>query len=462
MSALRRLPIRLRLVLGFAALMAAVLAATGFFVYERTASDLDRQIDRELAARLAGVIAIVRDDGDDLGDPVQDPLARVDAEGVVQVLTPSGEVADATAEQLTRTPLLEGAQLDAVLRGASVNVDVDLPGLVEPLRLAGDHTKDDFVRYGILVGASLDGREQTLDSLRRMLLIGGPIALLLSSLAAYAVATGALRPVEAMRRRAAEISEREPGQRLPVSESRDELADLGTTLNEMLDRLEAALDRERRFVGDASHELRTPLSILKAEIELALAKGRSADEMRAALQSLGEETDRLSQLAEDLLVLARADEGRLPMAVEQVRATELAKRVAARFATRDEGRARLRISVADELEIRGDSLRLEQALSNLVDNAIRYGAGEIAISARSFDGFSELHVTDEGTGFPPELLARAFERFSRADAVRARGGAGLGLAIVDAIARAHGGSVAAANRDQGGADVWISIPNAPS
>jgi heavy metal sensor kinase len=407
------------------------------------------------------VIAIVRDDGDDLGDPVQDPLARVDPEGVVQVLTPSGEVADATAEQLRDTPLLEGEQLEAVLDGASINVDVDLPGLNQTLRLVGDHTKDDNVRYAILVGASLDGREQALDSLARMLLIGAPLALLLASIAAYAVATGALRPVEAMRRRAAEISETEPGQRLPVSQARDELADLGTTLNLMLDRLEAALDRERRFVGDASHELRTPLTILKAEIELALVEGRSAEELRAALHSLGEETDRLTQLAEDLLVLARADEGRLPMAIEHVRASELAQRVATRFATRNEDRAGLSLQVPDELQVTGDPVRLEQALSNLVDNALRYGAGEITISARSINGYSELHVTDEGPGFPPELLAHAFERFSRADDVRARGGAGLGLAIVAAIARAHDGSVTAVNRDGGGADVWISIPTAP-
>jgi signal transduction histidine kinase len=456
----RLLPIRVRLALAFALIMALVLTGVGALVYERTRSDLDRQIDRELAARLAGAVAIVRDDGDDLGDPVQDPLGRVDAEGVVQVLSPSGDVADATASQLAGTPLVGAEALGSVLAGESVNVDVRGDLIDQRLRLVGAQTKDDGVRYVVLVGASLESRDDALASLARLLLIGGPIALLIATAAAYWVATAALRPVESMRRGAAEISDEDPGRRLPIPSARDEISDLGETLNQMLARLEGALARERRFVADASHELRTPLSILRAEVDLALEEGTDPVEPRAALLSVGEEADRLSQLAEDLLIVARADQGQLPIAQREVGVAELTERVVTRFAARERDRERLIVAYGGDAVVQGDPLRLEQALSNLVDNALRYGAGEVRLKARSAGDRLELHVVDRGAGFSQELLARAFDRFARADHPEARGGAGLGLAIVEAIAHAHGGSAHAANRQGGGADVWISLPAA--
>ena len=177
----------------------------------------------------------------------------------------------------------------------------------------------------VVVGATREDREEALASLERVLLIGLPIALLLAALAAYGVATAALRPVSAMRAEAAEISRLGSGRRLPVPEGRDELARLGGTLNEMLDRLERSAERERGFVASASHELRTPLALLRAELELALREGRSPEELREAVASAAAESDRLVQLAEDLLVLARADEGRLPVRPEQLDARRAAR-----------------------------------------------------------------------------------------------------------------------------------------
>lgn len=452
------LPIRLRLAGAFAIVMALVLGATGVFVYGRTAGDLERQIDRELAARLAGVVAIVRDDGDDLGDPTQDPLRRVDAEGVVQVLSQTGDVAGATAAQLEQTPLLDDEAVVRLVRNELANVDVQAPSLDQRLRVVAAQTEDDGLTYTVLVGASLAERDQALSSLSRLLSIGGPIALLLASLAGYGVAAGALRPVEAMRRRASEISDRDPGQRLPVTGSGDEIARLGTTLNEMLTRLELALERERRFVGDASHELRTPLAVLKAEIDLALSGQRSVSELEQALRSAADETDRLIRLAEDLLVLARADEDGLPVQIQPVDLGELIDRVSSRFAAGPGADSRVKPTAPVGMHINGDRIRLEQALSNMIDNALRYGGGEVAVRVDTVDDCVELHVIDQGEGFPPGLLERAFERFSRADHARAGGGAGLGLAIVEAIAAAHGGSAHVRNRSEAGADVWLSIP----
>jgi two-component system OmpR family sensor kinase len=247
----------------------------------------------------------------------------------------------------------------------------------------------------------------------------------------------------------------EPREQLPVPPTRDEVARLGTTLNAMLDRIGAAMAREREFVADASHELRTPLAVLKAELELALREGRSREELEAALSSAAEETDRLTQLAEDLLVIAQTDQGQLPVRISELPVSEVLEDVRRRFARRaaDTGR-RLSVNVEGPITARVDRLRIEQALGNMVDNALRYGAGPVRLDARAEDGHVELHVRDEGPGFPPEFLARAFDRFARSG----RGpGTGLGLAIVAAVAAAHGGSAHAANTPEGGADVWLVL-----
>jgi two-component system, OmpR family, sensor kinase len=283
----------------------------------------------------------------------------------------------------------------------------------------------------------------------------------LASLLGYALAAAALRPVEAMRKRAEHVSLRRDAERLPLPEAHDEIRRLGETLNEMLDRLRRSFERERRFVADASHELRTPLALLKAELELALRKPRTASELEQALKSAAAETDRLVRLAEDLLVLAQADDGRLPLRRDTIRAGALLGSVQEAFRPRAETAGRtIEGETANGVALDADPMRLEQALGNLVDNALRHGSGSVRLSAVERDGRVEFHVLDEGQGFPPAFLPHAFERFGRADEARTSGGAGLGLALVSAIAEAHGGSAHAVNQERGGADVWFSIPKA--
>jgi signal transduction histidine kinase len=241
--------------------------------------------------------------------------------------------------------------------------------------------------------------------------------------------------------------------------ARDEVSRLAETLNEMLARLEASLAHERRFVADASHELRTPLALLKTELEVALRRRRTREELEAALRSASEETDRLTRLAEDLLLIARSDAGELPLRRQHVRADEVLEVVAERFSrvAGERGRA-LEIVSANGLELDADPVRIEQALGNLVANALAHGGGRIVLSAQRRDALVELHVEDEGPGFPPGFIAGAFDRFTRSDDSRSGGsGSGLGLSIVELIARAHGGAVGATNRAAGGADVWIAV-----
>jgi signal transduction histidine kinase len=303
----------------------------------------------------------------------------------------------------------------------------------------------------LVAGTTRENRAETLNSLRDAFLIGGPVALLLASLAGYALAGSALRPIEAMRRRAAEISTTSLDERLPVAESRDEVSRLGETLNEMLARIEDGVLRERRFVADASHQLRTPLALLTTELELARRRDRSPEELRAALDSATESTARLSRLADNLLLLAHADEDGVPLKAEATDLADLAHQVGERFGIRVR---------AEPLVVTADPVRLEQALSNLVDNALRHGGGDVMLTAARRNGNVELHVLDEGRGFPAGFVAHAFGRFSRADSSSADG-SGLGLAIVETIARAHGGEAHAENRPGGGADVWLALPLRP-
>ena len=257
--------------------------------------------------------------------------------------------------------------------------------------------------------------------------------------------------------RASAISDRDLAERLPVSGTRDEIGRLGETLNAMLERIEGGVNRERGFLADASHELRTPLSLLRAEVELALEAPHTNDELLLALRSIGEEADRLSQLADDLLLLNRIDDGLLPLRTEAIVVDELFDGVATRFQRRAEETGRHIEVDGRRLTVIADRLRLGQALGNLIENALRHGAGTVRLFAVGREMSIEIHVTDEGNGMPADFAPKAFERFSRATEARSSAGAGLGLAIVKAIAEAHGGTVATANEPEG-ADIFLTLP----
>jgi two-component system, OmpR family, sensor kinase len=436
------------LTLAFAVVMAAVLAGMGAFVYVRVGNALVGSVDQALTAQAREVESHAREGRSSLVDP--------DVAGgptLAEFVTPGGAVSRSSPANL---PLL--VHRDDLTRLAAGR---RLRGSISLRRPSGDwrYLAVPVTGGTVVVARSLEPREESLHRLFRELLFASPLALLLASLAGYGLAAAALRPVEAMRRRAAAVSATEPG-RLPVPSGRDEISRLATTLNEMLGRLEAAFEHERRFVANASHELRTPLAMLRTELELALRRPRTHDELEDAVRSAAQETNRLSQLAEDLLLIARADQGPLPIRPEHVDVDDVLSVVAERFARRARERGRkIDVREASAL-VDADPMRVEQAIANLVENALSHGSGTIDLFAIERDDVVELHVADAGPGFPDRFLDRAFDRFSRADEARSGGGSGLGLSIVALIADAHGGSTGAANRPQGGADVWLSLPRA--
>ncbi|MEA2479504.1 MAG: hypothetical protein QOJ07_1426 [Thermoleophilaceae bacterium] len=444
-----RMPLRFKLTVAFTGVMAVLLTGAGIALSLLVAANLDSTIDDGLAARAGDAAAVV-------GASVGRSVLASTGEPFAQVLDGTGKVIDSTtgagaASLLDRASVMRARQGVVIVErrtrdGAAVRL------LARPVKASNTHEI-------VVVGEPLAQRERALGALHALLAIGGPIALLFASVVGYILAAAALRPVERMRRHAAAVTASGTSERLPVPDTNDEIGRLGRTLNEMLARLEVAFKRERAFVSDASHELRTPLAILRTELELALRGKHTQEELEDALRSAAEESERLSGLADDLLVIARSDQGRLPVRPEPLEAGEVLERVAGRFQTR--ARAERRPLMADPspgVTLNADLARIEQALANLVDNALTYGHGTVKLSARAENGSVELHVFDEGAGFPPDFLPRAFERFTRADEARTRGGTGLGLAIAAAVAGAHGGSAHAQNIE-GGAEVWIALPS---
>jgi signal transduction histidine kinase len=451
---LRQMPIRWRLTLLFAAVMAVLLAGLIAFLYLHFRSDLDYNINQSLRARAQDVAGLVRqEDGADTTGALRQLPTNPD--NVVQVLDQSGRVLGA-AGVLARPALLARNELPSAQAGAKILQRGS------SLRLYALPLPHD--RKVVVAGVSLAERDAALDKLDNALLIGVPPALLLATLAAYALAAAALRPVERMRQRAATISTDEISTRLPLPESHDEIRRLGDTLNEMLDRLEDGLNHERMFIANASHELRMPLAVLKAELEVSLRERGGEAALREAMGSAVEETDRIVKLAEDLLLLARAEDGTLPIDAHDLTVEELLAELGARFSPVFERAGRpLDVDVESlpaGTAIRADPDRIEQAVANLLDNTLRYGAGPTTLGARLGGHAVEIHVTDRGPGFGEQFLPHAFDRFSRGDPARRRGGVGLGLAIVRTIAQAHGGDAGAGDLPGGGADAWMSLPAA--
>jgi signal transduction histidine kinase len=414
----RRLPVRWQVTLAFAGALALVLLGVGAFVYLRFEAELTRTVDTGLQTRAAEVAALRRSGGN-LDAEARSPALLDDEESFAQIVSARGEVLDATRGaarvRLSSDELGRAEQGPVFLERAKGTLDG------EPARLLAVPAGSDG--EVVVVGASLDDRQEALSTLLKLMAAGFGATLLLVSGAGYWVAGITQRLTRLERARAVE---------------------------------QAMVARERRFIADASHELRTPLTTLKSELDVALQRERSPDELRAALGSAREEADRLVALAEDLLVLARADEGELPIAREPLDVGELLAGLAERRAGGE-----ISVVAPPGLVIDADRRALERAVGNLVDNALTHGGGRIDMSAADGAGAVRIAVRDHGPGFPPGFADRAFERFARPDVGRSGGGAGLGLAIVDAIARAHGGSAIASGADPG-ARVEIVLPASSS
>lgn len=398
----RAVGLRLRLTLAFAASMAVVLAGLAVFLYARFSAELQRNIDLELRSR-AGVITAALTDRNPA--PVDAARSVIDPdESFAQVLDPaSGAVVD-TSRAVRSSPMLGRAQEQGIAGPTFFSTQV--AGVADPSRLLAVPVQVDGRQLIVVVGTNLGDRNEALHRLLLLLALGIPAALLLASGIGWLVAGAALRP------------------------------------------LDAALDAERRFIDEASHDLRTPLGVLKAELDLALLRPRTREELERTLRTAGEQTDHLVRLAEDLLVHARARRGPIPVHREPVELWKFCADAAASF--RAAGKP-VTVEAEDRL-VHLDPVLMRQAVRNLLDNAFAHGGGaDVTLRAACSDHRVTVSVSDAGPGIP----GKSHRRLTRADGAAES----LGLSIVASVAEGHGGFATAGCGVPGGAVVTIDVPN---
>ncbi len=420
---------------------------------------VESQTDAELAARASTALENLGHSGE-----ANDQLGHTDApltlpDTIVMIVDPHGTITDANV------PLAQAERsIAALVRSTSAPTFETITLGAQPVRVHTVPLPPGSDRGGTLVvGRSIAALEAARAQLTATLLLLLPAALVLASGGGYLLARRALRPVDELRRRADEIVDlADLDRRLAPGPRDDELGRLGRTLDRMLARIGRAVEQQRRFTADASHELRTPLAAILADASLALSRSRGAAEYRAALERAQSAAIRLAGIVDALLTISRADAGALSRNPSVTDLGEVAALAVERSADRaHELGAKIHLRSAPGAVVRGDADALGRVADNLIDNALRHGrrGGEVTVAVTRRGGRATLSVQDDGAGFPPDLLPEAFERFRRG-AAAGGDGAGLGLAIVQAVVQAYGGRARAENLPGSGARVTVEIPSA--
>ena len=449
------MPLRVRVAAAVAVAMTVVLVAVGWLLYAREQTALRGGLDDELDARVAAVEPYIH------GDPrlarIPDTLTVDSEEGFIEVLSRRGTVVDVFPKAHRETLRLSPEELRQAA-GDQLRLTRTFPDIgtarvvVSPLDRGGRG-------YLLVAALSFSDIDEALSSLVRVLLVVLPVGVAGTTLVGWLLAGLALRPVERMRRETEAIAHEDLDRRLQVPGTGDELARLAVTMNSMLDRVESAVEHERRLVDLTSHELRTPLGVARAEAALALARRRSREELARGMEVIARQLDWMSRMSDDLLVLARSQRGHVPVrrTAVDLRAT-LEAWCEAWLARAAEHGIELTLH-ADEEVVEVDPDRLRQAVGNLLDNALRHTprGGRVRIGATVAGAQIRIEVEDSGPGFDTDVLPDAFQPYVRGGGDRAGSGAGLGLAIVRAVAESHGGGAVAENVPGGGARVTVTM-----
>lgn len=321
--------------------------------------------------------------------------------------------------------------------------------------------------YRLLVVHSLDDQNELLARIGYAFLISIPLALLAASFGGYFLAKKSLAPISEMSRSAEAITAKNLHERLPVKNERDELGLLAGKFNELLARLDASFEQQRRFMADASHELRTPVAIVRGESDVILGKEKRLEaEYRESFSIVQSEAERMTRIIEDLFTLARVDAGQQPLQKDAIYLDEILGEAVKSFRTVANNRViSLEFETPEEIKFSGDAQLLRRLFSNLIDNALKHAKSRVKITAERLADSYEINISDDGAGISPEAQPHIFERFYRADKARSRNanisagsGAGLGLAISKFIAEAHDGTLALAKSDSRGSIFIVRFP----
>lgn len=459
---------RARLVLSFTVLTAVVSALVAAWVYQSSAEALRDDTDRLLRDRAYVLSKSVTPMAMRL-QPWMEAFLETDKTGLrVQVVNPEGSVLTQSANLTEPIFLSKSAREAAATNMSSFTETVTLKD-GSSLRLTSVPVTTFRDSRSMVIGFAqvalpLALRDARLESIRMRLMVAVLASTVIAWLLANLLAKTWLRSVDAAAESAHRIGSGETlRERLFVPRDEDEIAKLARAFNELLDRLESAHGTQQRFLADASHELRTPLTVMRGEIEVALRRERPAEEYREVLESSREEIERLARLTENLLSLARSDAGEGLVTRETIDLATLCERVReAMSAAAAEKRMTLSVEVPEPVWVQGDTGALERVFLNLAENAIRYSPAGESVTLHAFADGREavLSVSDTGPGIGAEHLPHLFQRFYRVDKARSRehGGAGLGLAIVEALVKAHGGSVAVSSVVGKGTIFTVRLP----
>jgi two-component system OmpR family sensor kinase len=457
---LRRVPIRARLTAWQAVVLAVILTAVGTFVVTRLRSDLTSELDRTVGSA-AGQIALGyhREGPAEFVDTSLTVLpSPVSGESSAQILSSSGAVLHRVGG-VSREPLVDERAVARALNGKRVVTSERIGG--RHLRMLAIAVTSKERRQVLVVAESLGGVDRAVHRAFVLLLLGSAGALTLIAAGGWWIARKALRPVEQMTTYAERIDIADLSQRVAVPRARDELSHLALTLNSMLDRLQRGVEARESLIADTSHELRAPLAAMRSELDVSLRLDRLGDQARTVLESARDEVVRMSRIVDNLLTLARIDEGRLELLPAPLDLHEAASSVA-KMHRSAAGAACVRLVLEGErLPVRGDCDRLEQVIGNLLDNAIRAAAPAGTVTLTTWRNRTEggVAVSDTGSGVPAEARERIFERFSREDPARGpEGGAGLGLAICRDIVRAHDGRIWVEDNAPHGSTFLVALP----
>lgn len=450
----RRGGVRLQATAVATVVVALALVVAGLVLVRLVHRSLVGSLDAAGLARARDVAALAA------AGKLQGTVASTGEESsVVQVLDPAGQVVAASPNIAGESAVLphppRRRSIEVLIRSGLPIVDPE-----QRFRVIAAPVQLPQGPGWVYVATSLAQVDLTTARVAVLLALGLPILLVVVAWATWRAVGRALRPVEQIRSGAAGISGTQPGARLPVPPGRDEIARLAQTMNEMLARMEGAVARQREFVGDASHELRSPLSALQTEIEVALAHP-GQDPPAALLSRLAGQTQRMAELLDGLLFLARADEGaaRLPHADVDLDELVLAEAHRLRAAG-----VTVTVAALEGVRVRGSAVELGRLLRNLGDNAATHARTGVTLHLRGAGEDAVLVVADDGPGVPAADRVRIFERFTRLDAARSRtatgGGAGLGLAICKQIVARHGGRIGV--QDGPGAHFVVRLPRSPA
>jgi len=428
----RRRSLRARLTIITSAGLALALGAAAVLLLGALRLSLVRSLDDSARQGALGVAALA--DSGQLPDPVPVGAGTI----TIQVLDAQGRITDASSGADRLVPLLPPNVAIAIAQtGQSRTLSGPPLGMPSLLQVVAVRASDGRI---VIAAVSYAQAEDSITTLARVLLIGTPLLFALLALVIWLITGYTLRPIAELRKGAAEVTQTGVPRDLPVPPARDEVRSLAVTLNDMLSRLAAAQQRQRDLVSDTAHELRSPIASIRTQLEVALDHPDGLDWLETA-RDVHADTLRLARLAEDLLLLARLDEQGLTRPGKPTDLCALCGSVAERYAA---ARVPVLADAPGSYLVLGDPDALSRVLVNLLDNAVRHAASQVTVSVRRDGGSVLLTVRDDGPGIPARDIERAFGRFSRLDSARSRtgdaGGAGLGLAIVRAAAKAHGGT----------------------